>query len=64
MAFRLEKTRRRHSAVHEDDTLLCLTDYKKGARSVIERLRELSESVTPDARKEVVYAPRHGIAVS
>jgi hypothetical protein len=64
MAFRLEKARRRNWAVYEDDTLLCLTVYKKGARSVIERLRELSERVTRDARKEVVDAHSHGIAMS
>jgi hypothetical protein len=64
MAFRLEKARRRNWAVYEDDTLLCLTVYKKGACSVIERLRELSESVTQDARKEVVYAHGHRIAMS
>lgn len=64
MAFRLEKARR-YWAVYEGDTLLCLTVYKKGARSVIERLRELSESLAPDARKEVIiHEPYRRIVMS
>ena len=55
MAFRMEKARRRNWAVYEDDTLLCLTVYKKGARSIIDRLRELSGGAIAEARKEIIH---------
>jgi len=64
MAFRLEKARRRNWAVYEDDTLLCLTVYKKGAISVIDRLTQLTEGVTEDARKEIIHEPYRRIAMS
>jgi hypothetical protein len=64
MAFRLEKARRRNWAVYEDDTLLCLTVYKKGARSVIERLRELSASATRNAKEEIIHEPYRRIVLS
>jgi hypothetical protein len=52
MEFRLVKARR-FWAVYEDDTLLCLTVYKKGGRCIIDRLTQLSENVASDARKEI-----------
>jgi hypothetical protein len=38
MPLRLARYGRRFWAVYEDDALLCVTVYKKGARAVIERL--------------------------
>jgi hypothetical protein len=55
---------RRYWAVYEGDTLLCLTVYKKGARSVIERLRELSGSVRQDVGKEIIHERICRVAVS
>lgn len=38
MPLRLARYSRRFWAVYEDDGLLCVTVYKKGARAVIERI--------------------------
>ncbi|MGH9424000.1 MAG: hypothetical protein ACRD3J_28755 [Thermoanaerobaculia bacterium] len=61
MAFRLEPARR-FWAVYEGDTLVCLTVYKKGARSVIDRLTRLAESNDIE-RKDTDYEPAHHAAM-
>jgi hypothetical protein len=63
MAFRLVPARR-FWAVYDGDTLVCITVYKKGARSVIDRPTQLAESVRPDAGKEVGHAQGDRIAMS
>ena len=62
MEFRLIKARR-FWAVYEDDTLLCLTAYKKGGRCIIDRLMQLSASVESDARKEIKNESCRRVAV-
>jgi hypothetical protein len=51
--FRYERYKRRFWAVYEDDALLCVTVYLKGALSVIERVT----GVRPDAPPRKKRAP-------
>jgi hypothetical protein len=51
--FRYERYKRRFWAVYEDDALLCVTVYLKGALSVIERVT----GVRPDRPVRKKRAP-------
>ncbi len=54
MRFRLVKARR-FWAVYDGDTLVCITVYKKGACSVIDRLTQLSRDNSSDVRKDTAH---------
>jgi hypothetical protein len=51
--FRYERSKRHFWAVYEDDALLCVTVYLKGALSVIERIT----GVRPDPPTRKKRAP-------
>ncbi len=53
--LRYERFKRRFWAVYEDDTLLCVTVYLKGALSVIERITGVRPA--PPIRKKRAPLP-------
>lgn len=56
MALRLARYSRRFWAVYEDDQLLCVTLYKKGARAVIARIGREEDEETRRAAEEPTVA--------
>jgi hypothetical protein len=53
--LRYERFKRRFWAIYEDDTILCVTVYLKGALAVIERITGVRPD--PPARKKPALLP-------
>jgi hypothetical protein len=53
MELRYQRYKRRFWAVYEGDDLLCVTVYQKGARAVVDRIRQGA----PEGRSEPKERP-------
>jgi hypothetical protein len=60
MCFRQERYGR-FWAVYEDDTLICVTVYKKGALAVIRRLAKAEGTVRTETAPTLILPPDHPV---